>query len=167
MCALVAVLLKMDGIPLNDWRHIIQPNSLIAILTTVAKTSLMVPAASCISQLKWHHYQKPRRLIELQVFDDASRGPWGSIVLIARLFRSRALVAMGLAIITVMALGIGPCAQQILDFSNQSTSLTNSTIMLGRADAYFAKGYRQYSGKDIQAPMLRQRPCMHDSMAEG
>lgn len=141
MCALVVLLLQMDGIPLVHWWYPIQPNSLIAVLTTIAKTALMVPAASCISQLKWHHYQRAQRLVDLQLFDDASRGPWGSAVLITRLIAySRSLIAIGLACITIIALGIDPCAQQVLEFPVQSTNLTNSTVALGRAGAYFSKG---------------------------
>ncbi|KAI0007463.1 hypothetical protein F4779DRAFT_591789 [Xylariaceae sp. FL0662B] len=91
MCILVVLLTKINNLPLQSWWLPIEPNSLVAVLTTVAKTSMMVPAASCISQLKWRHFMvQPRRLVDLQLFDGASRGPWGSGLLLWSLsFRVR------------------------------------------------------------------------------
>ncbi|KAI0817888.1 hypothetical protein GGR55DRAFT_622433 [Xylaria sp. FL0064] len=40
----------------------------------------MLPPSECISQLKWQWFsQQPRRLIDIEHFDAASRGPWGSL----------------------------------------------------------------------------------------
>lgn len=72
----VAILFRMHRV-LSEWPLAIQPNTTIAILTTVGRAAIKVAVASCISQLKWRHMQqKPRRLHHLQIFDNASRGPW-------------------------------------------------------------------------------------------
>ncbi|TGJ88676.1 hypothetical protein E0Z10_g102 [Xylaria hypoxylon] len=142
--SLIALLLsKVDGTPLEAWGLPIVPQSLIAILTTAGKTALLVPAASCISQLKWRHFAKrPRKLIDIQLFDDASRGPWGSTLLFCHLaFRARLLVALGFALVTVLALGIDPSAQQILTFPVRESPLGNVSVVLGTADMYYSKGF--------------------------
>lgn len=143
MMLLFFLLLRSDTRSLESWTLPIQPNSLISVFTTVAKTSMMVPVASCISQLKWRHFiHHSDKLDALQAFDDASRGPWGSAMLLLSI-RRRALIAWALAFVTIVALGIDPSAQQILDFPTRVSSLTNVTAVLGRADNYISKGYQE------------------------
>jgi hypothetical protein len=143
MCALVVLLVKIDNTPLQSWWPPIQPNTTIAVLTTIGQAALMVPVASCISQLKWRHFLlQPRKLVDLQLFDEASRGPWGSAVLLYRLsIRPKVMVALGFSIVTIVAMGIDVCSQQVLDLPLQDTQLTNSTIEIGKADMYFSKGF--------------------------
>ncbi|KAK7973418.1 hypothetical protein PG988_007552 [Apiospora saccharicola] len=145
MGALIVILTKIDNIPLPHWWLPIQPNSLIAVLTTVAKSSMLVSVASCISQLKWGHFSlHPRKLVDLETFDDASRGPWGSATLIWSLsFRIPVIVTSGLALTTIVSLGIDPCAQQVLTFPTQTAPLDNVTVEIGVADQYFSKGLRE------------------------
>lgn len=40
-----------------------------------------------MSQLKWSWFSKPRKLRDLQRFDEGSRGPWGSLKLFATVHR--------------------------------------------------------------------------------
>ncbi|KAI5862202.1 hypothetical protein GGS23DRAFT_597817 [Durotheca rogersii] len=91
----------MNGLPLRSWWLPIQPNSLIAVLTTVAKTAMMVAVASCLDQLKWRHFTASRkRLVYLQLFDDASR-------------------------VMILSLGIDASAQQILKFPTHESPPNN------------------------------------------
>lgn len=142
MSLLAFLLSKINGTPLAAWDLPIVPQSLIAILTTVGKTALLVPVASCISQLKWRHFsEKPRKLIDFQLFDDASRGPWGSTLFVWHLgIRARLLVALGFALVTVLALGIDPSTQQIIALPVKESPLKNVSVTLGIADFYYSKG---------------------------
>ncbi len=153
MSLLAFLLSKINGTPLETWNLPIEPHTLIAILTTTGKTALLVPAASCISQLKWRHFtEKPRKLINFQIFDDASRGPWGSILLVWHMtFRARLLVAPGFALVTVLVLGIDPSAQQILKFPVRESPLRNVSVVLGTADMYYLKGFLENT--DASGPL--------------
>ncbi|KAI0409817.1 hypothetical protein F4802DRAFT_603980 [Xylaria palmicola] len=128
---------------LVQWLLPIQPNSVISILTTVSKTAMLVPAASCLSQLKWHHFsRRPQRLTDLQLFDSASRGPWGSVLFLFQLPRlSTAFLSVGFAVLTIVALGIDPSAQQILAFPVHEAEITTNPVVMGRADAYTSGSY--------------------------
>ena len=80
-----AVLLRLDQTPLNEWMNKmhIQPNTLASILMTIAKAALLLPVAECISQLKWIYFQEQaRRLDHVDLFDRASRGPFGALQLL-------------------------------------------------------------------------------------
>jgi chorismate mutase len=85
----------------------------------------MLSTAACLSQLKWTHFQsKPRKLKDLETFDDASRGPWGSIrLLFARGTGSLdAAVRLGCAI-TVLVLAMETFGQQLLSFPERRVAV--------------------------------------------
>ncbi|KAF2430252.1 hypothetical protein EJ08DRAFT_660982 [Tothia fuscella] len=140
MCLIMTVLFKANNKPLESWTLPIQPNSLIAVFTTIGKTAMMVAVTSCVSQLKWRHFRRPRSLVHLQLFDDASRGPWGAFMLLL-LMRARAVMTWLFAIITILALAIEPSAQQILEFPIRQSPLTNVSAEIGKADAYYSKAF--------------------------
>jgi len=146
MGLVVAILFRMRDRALSEWPLSIQPNSAIAILTTVGKAAMLVCVASCISQLKWRHMQLgPQPLRHLQIFDDASRGPWGSTTM---LFRVSQVSILGwcLALVTVAGLGIEPSAQNILDFQLRTINLTNITAEISIAHSWDSKAFLQQEG---------------------
>ncbi|KAK3335144.1 hypothetical protein B0T19DRAFT_1071 [Cercophora scortea] len=151
---IVTALFKSDGLALSAWVLPIQPNSLIAVLTTIGKTAMMVPVASCLGHLKWHHFTpRPQPLDRLQRFDEASRGPWGSLVL---LLTTRALLGCGFALITLAALGIETTAQQILEFPTRDYAIPGANAELGIATLYNSTAFR---GSGI--PSLNFNTTMH------
>jgi hypothetical protein len=76
--SIVAILFYMDGKPLLDWKMPIQPNSLVAIFSTVGKSALLCAVSEGLGQLKWLYFEEPRALSQMENFDQASRGPWGA-----------------------------------------------------------------------------------------
>lgn len=137
MCLLVATLLSIEDKPLSYWRLKISPNSVIAVLTTVAKTSLLVPVAESISQLKWMHFDHPNPLSDLQMFDDASRGPWGAWTFLChktapRRINNTLFASVG-CLITLLSLAFEPTAQQILSFPTRSVKDTGGSASVGAA----------------------------------
>lgn len=82
--AIIYALRKHDGHNLSMLPHHISLNFVISILATVSKTSLLFAVASALGQFKWlWMFSKQRSLQDLQVFDDASRGPLGASRLLA------------------------------------------------------------------------------------
>ncbi|KAL4917815.1 hypothetical protein BDW62DRAFT_182872 [Aspergillus aurantiobrunneus] len=106
---MVAVLINIQGISLSAWHLLIAPNTVISALVTASKTSILLHVAECISQLKWLHFNRAHRLSGLDLYDSASRGPLGALFFLFRLPLS--LGALG-AIVTIIALGFDPFAQQ-------------------------------------------------------
>ncbi|KAI0119542.1 hypothetical protein F4814DRAFT_458766 [Daldinia grandis] len=135
----IPVLKQVDDQPVEMWPYSIRPNSMIAVLTTITRTSMMIPIASCLSQLKWGHFQyRASPLHHLQLYDDASRGPWGCFLLLFT-GRLKAVTAWALALVTLVALAIEPTAQQVLEQQSRQTLLTNVTAQIGRAGNYTSK----------------------------
>jgi hypothetical protein len=120
------VLAYINGKSYSDWGSRVAPNAVISILVTVGKSSMLVSVAACLGQLKWTHYDRGvgRRLYQFQIFDEASRGPYGALRLLWSMAPSLATVG---CLITVLSLAIDPFAQQILRFPLRRVASHNGT----------------------------------------
>lgn len=79
----MGVVSRYNGRTLPDWPHDITLNALIALLATFANATISVCLASGISQAKWIRFkQEAAPLSDMEVFDEASRGSWGSLKLL-------------------------------------------------------------------------------------
>lgn len=124
--AIVTILASIHGKSLSSWAFLISPNALISVFATVSKATLMLSVAACISQMKWLHFRLNNQLNDLQIFDDASRGPYGALGLLTRTSRDVSVVSLTAtlgSIVTILALALDPFAQQILSFPTRNISL--------------------------------------------
>lgn len=82
--AIILVLRKYDDHNIPTLPHNIPLNFVVSTLATVSKSLLLFAVASAFGQFKWlWMFFKQRRLQDLQIFDDASRGPLGASKLLA------------------------------------------------------------------------------------
>lgn len=82
--AIVLILRKYEGHSLPTLPHNMSLNFVVSTLATVSKSSLLLAVASALGQFKWlWMFSKQRRLRDLQIFDEASRGPLGASKLLA------------------------------------------------------------------------------------
>ncbi|GFF85998.1 hypothetical protein IFM60648_07555 [Aspergillus lentulus] len=82
LVAMVALLIHFDHKPQPAWR-LLSLNSVISWLSTISKACVLFSINECIGQLKWVWFgQRQQRMVDLQTFDTASRGFYGSAVLI-------------------------------------------------------------------------------------
>jgi len=83
LVAIAVVLAGMNEENLSTWTHQITINTVMAILSQIGSTLLMIPLAEAISQLKWlWFYRQSKLLRDFDDFDRASRGPLFSFFLI-------------------------------------------------------------------------------------
>jgi hypothetical protein len=76
------ILRKYDGQQQPAWRGV-SLNTVLSWLSTAAKACIALPLTSALSQLKWVWFAKRARpLSDLKVFDNASRGVYGSVELV-------------------------------------------------------------------------------------
>lgn len=79
LVAIVLVLRLHEGRPVPDWPFSITINSLLSIFATIMSATMLVPIAEGIGQGKWHWFQQYHALRDMEVYDQASRGPWGAL----------------------------------------------------------------------------------------
>jgi hypothetical protein len=130
---LVVVLRHYDGKPIapaSGRGAAVSPNTVTAILSTVAKAALLYPVGACIGQLKWVWFsQGSRRLHDMAVFDSASRGIWGGFELIWKTKLSTFAV-LG-ALLMIYGIAIDPLSQQLVSYVSVSVPTTgNGTVRI-------------------------------------
>ena len=85
MGAIVGVLIYFRDDKPPRWKLGLTLNTLVAVLSKVASATLLLPASEALGQLKWSWFQGgSKRLWDFEIFDNASRGPWGSLLLLIR-----------------------------------------------------------------------------------
>jgi hypothetical protein len=83
LVAIIVLLVVFGNQPLDHWRlPMIQITTVVTALAQTAMATLIVSVSSCIGQLKWVWFGESRTLNDIQVFDDSSRGPAGSSLLL-------------------------------------------------------------------------------------
>lgn len=150
MIGVIVILSRMKDQPLSNWTIILSLNSTIAVLITALKSWAMLAVASCLSQGKWMFFQKKRAsLRQLDIFDDASRGPLGAVRLFWALRRRLDFALVG-AFVTVVVMGVDTVAQQLVRFETRVDPVDNNgTASFMVADSYYG-GAR--AGKGGMAP---------------
>ncbi|KAK3983809.1 hypothetical protein QBC44DRAFT_391175 [Cladorrhinum sp. PSN332] len=112
MVRIFVTLHKFDKRPTSEWAFGLNLNTLIALLGTTLRAALMYPAAQIISQEKWFWFASlPKRLSDLDAFENGSRGPWGALLLFPLVVRHRPLTIIAIFIL-ILSFGIGSFVQQ-------------------------------------------------------
>lgn len=118
---MTAILLAMDNRPLHDWKFsFIQPNSLVSVFSTIAKSALLVPLAEGLGQLKWIYFENAshNNLYHLHTFDAASRGPWGALRFLWDIKGRAAIATLG-SVSIILLLGFEPFVQQVIRYTTK------------------------------------------------
>ncbi|KAF2167532.1 hypothetical protein M409DRAFT_22339 [Zasmidium cellare ATCC 36951] len=163
----IAFLVALDNQEYKSWKIAkanITPNTVISIIATFTKASLLLPVAEVLSQLKWLYFQaRIQRLSDLQVFDDASRGPLGSLKLLWKVNRHSAVASMG-AILTVLALALEPFTQQVIRYPTKQAPTTNVTALIGATQAFDPSAFAgSANGIVLKANEVQQLTAAIDS----
>lgn len=87
MLGLVILLKYFDGQEYEEWAFNITLNGVVAVISTVCHTALLVPVGGAISQAAWLYYlpekgKRTKDLEHIETFNDASRGAFGSLRLL-------------------------------------------------------------------------------------
>ncbi|KAJ9606320.1 hypothetical protein H2200_009281 [Cladophialophora chaetospira] len=132
LIAIVITLAVFDKKARPQLTHHITFNTIISILATGTRSSLMYTTASILGQKKWTWFtSRPRRLRDMQTLDGASRGPLGSLnMLFGRIAASTASLG---ALITVLALAFDPFVQQLIDYPLKSKVVPSPNASTRRA----------------------------------
>ncbi|KAK0633880.1 hypothetical protein B0T14DRAFT_599058 [Immersiella caudata] len=145
IAAIFAILSSYNGQRVPDWGLSINLSTLVALLATILRASLVMIAAEVISQAKWSWFTRSGEqlhpLSQLQTFDAASRGAFGAAHLIPTVLL-RSPLALVAAIITIVSFTTGPFVQQAI-----KTVSCNEIVLTSRASvpiAHYAPGTSGY-----------------------
>jgi hypothetical protein len=111
MGAIAGIYIHIDGQTMLSSE---QKITWINVLGKIAAAALIVPTSEALGQLKWNWFHKSRAMWDFEIFDKASRGPWGAVMLLFRT-RGRSLAAFG-ALLIVLLLAIDTFFQQVVNY---------------------------------------------------
>tara|TARA_R110002003_G_scaffold25_7_gene1182 strand:- start:578 stop:1042 length:465 start_codon:yes stop_codon:yes gene_type:complete len=115
----------MHSKPLDRWTLDISLNATIAIFITAAKSLALLVIGACIAQSKWIRFMtSPRKLTEFDLFENASRGPLGSLMLLLQVRWHSGFASVG-AILTILALGVDTFAQQVIRLDTRNVEIVD------------------------------------------
>ncbi|KAM0263726.1 hypothetical protein ACHAQJ_001040 [Trichoderma viride] len=138
LISIAVILDSLNGKRQPSWEHV-SLNSLISWLSTAAKFCVLVPLTRGLGQLKWVWFsEKERPLSDLEEFDSASRGIFGSAKLLWRLRGLNFAVIGSLAII--LASGLDPFIQNLIHYYPNAVSDPSQLAYLANASTYTAVG---------------------------
>ncbi|KAI1656830.1 hypothetical protein F4813DRAFT_397115 [Daldinia decipiens] len=128
---LAVIAATFSGRPLSDWPlDVISINGVVAILTTLMKGLMMVLIADSIGQAKWSWFsrdrQEGRSLIDLELIDNASRGPWGSLIWLSKHPFRLHFVSFG-ALLTMLVAGVDVFSQLLVTVEDRAVIDTQQT----------------------------------------
>lgn len=125
--AIGVILKKYDGKEVPDWGVNINLNALLALLSTFLRALLVLIVAQVLSQRKWDWYSKgtTRPMVDLQRYDEASRGSFGAIRLLPTVLW-KDFIALSAALVLLLSFLVGPFVQQA------SRTVSCSFVMQGQ-----------------------------------
>lgn len=83
LVAIIIVLKEYDQQTMPSWPLGITLNTLLAFLTAISQAGFFNPVFQGLSQMKWNWFvDKDKPLADFEKFDNASRGSWGSFLLV-------------------------------------------------------------------------------------
>ncbi|KAF2877161.1 hypothetical protein BDV95DRAFT_140700 [Massariosphaeria phaeospora] len=116
MAGILAVLVVYKDKRIPNWPLGLTLNAYISVLSRIASAALLLPVSEALGQLKWSWFQgsSSKKMWDFELFDNASRGPWGSLLLLVRT-KGKSLAALGAAV-TLFALALDPFFQQVVQY---------------------------------------------------
>lgn len=138
-----------NHLPVADWPHSIKLNTVLQILSTMLKGSMLVSVCACLSQLKWLWYTRHRPLGDFEAFDSASRGPLGAVKLLYRL-KCWHLASIG-SFVTLLALLSDAFIQQSVSYPLKTVAQRD-----GLATVPYTQNYTQIGGGDGEPAYINQ-----------
>ncbi|KAJ5647730.1 hypothetical protein N7490_004102 [Penicillium lividum] len=134
---LAAFLGQVNGVEYSSWQYRLSPNTVASLIATIAKSALLISVSSCLSQLKWNQAQlaRPTPLYNIQVLDQASRGPWGALEVLWRRKMKPELATAG-ALLMVLSLAMDPLAQQLLAYPIIRIKASNESAYVQTTHGY-------------------------------
>ncbi|KAK1458039.1 hypothetical protein CMEL01_15386 [Colletotrichum melonis] len=155
--AAILILLPLyEDKPLSSWTFSISLNTVISTLGATSRASLGFAISACISQGKWNWYRKrDDHVMVFDRFEEASRGPWGSVRLLWWT-RLRHWIAIG-ALSAVILIGFEPFLQAVISFSGEEISYATPSVTsaIGKAerlDAGVFAAFDRWTPKDYKMP---------------
>ncbi|KAF2130501.1 hypothetical protein P153DRAFT_366083 [Dothidotthia symphoricarpi CBS 119687] len=114
MGAIIGIYLCINNQRMTENEYLLTVSN---VLGKFASAALIVPTSEALGQLKWNWFHESNAMWDFEIFDKATRGPWGAAMLFFRT-KGRSLAALG-ALLIVLLLAIDTFFQQVVTFPDR------------------------------------------------
>ncbi len=132
LIAIAGLLASYQGHKIPDYHNGLTLNAIISTLAVASKSALIFAVAATLSQSKWCWFHTPardqhRRLQDMQLVEDATRGPLGSLTMLL----TRTILSLGSigAVIVVLALAYEPFVQQVIGYPVRASNISSEATL--------------------------------------
>jgi hypothetical protein len=139
MVGTFATISSLDQKPLPQWPKHLSVNTLIAVYGVIIKAAAGFIIAEGISHIKWTNLKQPQTLDRFERHDQASRGPWGALLLLWN-DKGRNISSLG-AVITILILFLEPFSQQIIGIYDCDQTHHDKIASIPTSNYYFPESY--------------------------
>ncbi|KZM28523.1 hypothetical protein ST47_g317 [Ascochyta rabiei] len=142
MGAVVGIYFCINGNLMSDNQFALNCANL---LSKVASAALIVPTSEALGQLKWNWFHSSKAIWDFEIFDKASRGPWGAALLLYRT-KGRSLAALG-ALLIVLLLAIDTFFQQVVEYHDlwALERTTGNIPRITRYEPFYRPTYKNHA----------------------
>ncbi|KAK1757077.1 hypothetical protein QBC47DRAFT_459729 [Echria macrotheca] len=132
--AIIAVLAQYDGQKPPEWPLGITLNTFLAFLASVSKASLLIPVTEGLGQLRWIWFsRKARKADDFGLFEEATRGSFGSLRLLLSL--KGGVLGFVAALVIVTSLMLSTVTQATIQYKNELFP-SNHTVQVPRITVF-------------------------------
>jgi hypothetical protein len=135
LVAIMTVVGAYDGKRIPQFVSGLTLNTIISVLSTASRSSLIFVASAIIGQLKWCWLkQSPRSIDNIQAMDNASRGPLGAFEVLAS-WTGGSLAALS-SVTIILMVAFSPFLQQLVNYPTRSALQIDAFASAPRNLAY-------------------------------
>ena len=148
---IIALLLNYDDRVFPELPQGITLNAIVSLLANGSKAALLTAVGASFAQYKWLQLdgaRKQRSLGELQALDDASRGPWGAMMLALRANTSVTLI-IGI-VVTIAALAFEAFVQQTISYRSEVIYRRSEAALMPVATTYVLDTRLSSTDQDLE-----------------
>jgi hypothetical protein len=138
--AIITVLAQHNGQRAPKWPLGISLNTVLALLASVAKASLLIPVVEGLGQLRWIWFSRRARPVDdFELFDSATRGTLGSLRLLAA--RKGGVLGFVAALVTVASLLVSTVTQAVIQYETRpypfDSGVQTPRVTVLKSDRFF------------------------------
>jgi hypothetical protein len=126
LVTIFALLLHFNDKPSSTWHSRLSVNTILSMLATSLNGSALLATTSALGQLKWIWHNRAKKLQDYQMFDSASRGLFGALLLLLRLPRFTLVCLRSM----IMIIALGSDASIQASTSQPLRSITSKTAKI-------------------------------------
>ncbi|TID19062.1 hypothetical protein E2P81_ATG06041 [Venturia nashicola] len=118
------------------------PTTTVNILITLMRTAMVLPVGTALAQLQWSWFKTEQQLADMETFADATRGPFGSMILLSKMSQRRFwhFASIG-AILTILSLPLESVVIHALAVPMKGDPLPDKDVDQGIIGVYRTNRY--------------------------